>query len=73
MNNTELYQIATSLIGKEITDMSVLVPILEDIKQNEESLYSRLRSILRDYKTHLAERICDNRQTSLFDEDETEE
>ena len=67
MKEIELYSIVEKINGREIDDMNVILPILEDIKQNDESLYNRFRSILRDYKTHLAERICDNRQQSLFD------
>lgn len=70
MKDIELYAIVESTIGKEIENMASILPILEDIKKNEQNLYARLRGIIRDYKTALEERICDNRQGNLFEESE---
>lgn len=77
MDIKDLYNYAESLKGKEIAneDMRTKVAeILIDIKDNDPRLYSRLRSLLTDYKSRLAERIYDNRQTTmdLFAENEEE-
>lgn len=67
MTLIELYSIAQRATNAhKVDDVHMLIPLLEDMKQNEKVLFARLCMLIKEYKTSLAERICDSRQYNLF-------
>ena len=53
--------------NKEIANHADIVPLLDDMKANDEYAYSRLRKLFNFYYRNLLQRIDENRQFTIFD------
>lgn len=66
MKDFDLYETACKIIEQKAIDAECIVPVIEDMKKCEPLLYNKLLTLIREYKTCLAERIMDKRQVRLF-------
>ena len=66
MKDFDLYETACKIIEHKTIDTNSIMPVIEDMKKCEPLLYNKLLTLIREYKTCLAERIMDKRQVRLF-------
>lgn len=66
MKELEIYKAVSKQLDRKSIDADCIVPVIEDMKKCEPLLYNKLLTLIREYKTSLAERIMDSRQVRLF-------
>ena len=66
MKDFDLYETACKIIEQKIIDTDSIMPIIEDIITNDPRIAAKLLVLLSEYKSNLAQRICDRRQLYLF-------
>lgn len=68
MKDFDLYETACKIIEQKKIDTNNMMPIIEDIITNDPRISAKLLVLLSEYKSNLAQRICDRRQLDLFNE-----
>lgn len=66
MKDFDLYEAACKIIEQKAIDTDSIMPIIEDIITNDPRIAAKLLVLLSEYKSNLAQRICDRRQLDLF-------
>lgn len=66
MKELGFYKIISRQLDRKSIDAECIVPVIDDMKKCEPLLYNKLLTLIREYKTCLAERIMDSRQVRLF-------
>ena len=66
MKDFDLYETACKIIEHKSIDTDSIMPIIEDIITNDPRISAKLLVLLSEYKSNLAQRICDRRQLDLF-------
>ena len=66
MKELDIYKAVSRQLERKSIDADCIVPVIEDMKKCEPILYNKLLTLMREYKTSLAERIMDSRQVRLF-------
>lgn len=66
MKDFDLYETACKIIEQKTIDTDSIMPIIEDIIANDPRISAKLLVLLSEYKSNLAQRICDRRQLDLF-------